>query len=72
MGPSPRELSHAVIVGDRPEPRARAVRGAVAEPLRDFLFLLPRPTGWHEIFLAFPRRLTQRLAHRRGVAAGAD
>ena len=60
----------AVIFGGAAPSLWRALLGAAREALRDFVFLLPHPSGWHEFPLAFPRRLVQRFAYRRGWLRG--
>ena len=58
-----------VIFGDRPS-LLRELAGAAKETLRDWAYLLRRPSDWLEIPSAPVRRLVQRVAHWRGMAAG--
>ena len=45
----------------------RALAGALAETARDWLFLLPHPSGWKELPIAPARRLIQRLSYWKGA-----
>jgi rhamnosyltransferase len=58
-----------VIFGDRPS-LLRELAGAAKETLRDWAYLLRRPSDWLEIPSAPVRRLVQRVAHWRGMVAG--
>ena len=59
-------VADRAIFGDSPS-LFRELLSAARETLRDIVYLLPRPKGWHEIPLAPIRRLVQRLAHWRGM-----